>query len=88
VIADLIDGNVRVGLGDRPGKAGAGGSQRLKPRCCSARALPTSKRIWNDESSLFRASFLKLARLSAVVTGIVSLPDIFVGKIGARSWPR
>jgi len=29
---------------------------------------------------------LKMARLSAVVTGMVSLPDIWLAKIGVRPW--
>ena len=71
MLADLVERDAIVGLSDRPGKAGAGGGQRLEAQCCNARALPTSKGLGSAKQPV-SCIFRNVARLSAVVTGMIS----------------
>src|SRR6266851_5629523 len=55
----------------------------LKPRCCSAFAVPTSTGFGSTKQPA-SCSLRKLARLSVVVTGMVSLPLFCRQKIMAK----
>ena len=65
MIADLIDGDAVVGLADGPGKAGAGGGQRLEAEMLQRPGAADIEGIGQDEA----AGLVHLRECGALVRG-------------------
>jgi hypothetical protein len=64
VIADIVDGDAVVSLGNGPGKAGTRGSQRLEAEMLQRLCAAGIKWIGNDET----AAFVQLPECGAFVS--------------------
>jgi hypothetical protein len=76
MIADIIDGDAVVGLAERPGKACAGGSQRLEAEMLQGLRAADIEGIGNDEASALVQFPERGAFVSRCQHG--SLPSMFV----------
>ena len=77
MIADVVDGDAVVGLADGPGKARAGGGQRLEAEMLQRLGAADIERIGDDEAAALVQLLERGALVSSCQHGLS--PKLFVG---------